>query len=145
MSRFSLFAGAAALILGAHAAPVAAQSSNAARYLLQQELSKACEFSGGGGQISNGGLMERDFDGDGRDDLLIAHEAIRCGGSGRSSFCGMQVCSVRIWLRRGDLLTLEKDMLGGGIEVSGGTPPTISGYGHGGGQWSMRWSGGAFR
>ena len=85
MSRFSLFAGAAALILGSHAAPVAAQSSNAARYLLQQELSKACEFSGGGGQISNGGLMERDFDGDGRDDLLIAHEAIRCGGSGRGA------------------------------------------------------------
>ncbi|GIT91278.1 hypothetical protein JANAI62_17340 [Jannaschia pagri] len=124
--------------------PAAAQSSNAARYLAAQEVSEACD--GRGGTVSDG-LFERDLDGDGRDDLLIAHEGIRCAGGGfaRSAYCGMQVCTVKIWLRRGDLLKLEEEFLGGGITLGPTSVPVISGYAHGGASWSMRWSGGGFR
>lgn len=121
-----------------------AQSSNAARYLMNEELATACEGRGGPARI-DGGLVERDFDGDGRIDLLIAHDGIACGSTGRSGFCGAQVCTVKVWLRRGDLLRLESEFLGGGVNVDDGTPPTISGYGHGGGTWSMRWDGTGFR
>jgi len=58
-------------------------------------LPSACD--GGRGSIDPAGVIERDLDGDGRDDLIIAHEAISCtsgGQFGRSMFCGMQVCSV---------------------------------------------------
>ncbi|WP_425099780.1 hypothetical protein [Tropicibacter sp. S64] len=130
--------------------PVAAtaQSSKAAAYLLDQNIAEAC--NGGPGTAGPGTLVEADFDGDGRQDLLIAHEGIACRTAdsplGRSGLCGMQVCSVRIYLRRGQLLDLKEDFLGGGITVdTRATPPVIGGYAHGGARWSMRWQNGGFR
>ncbi|MEL6587803.1 MAG: hypothetical protein AAFY65_13775 [Pseudomonadota bacterium] len=133
-----------ALLLIGLAAPAMAQQSNAARYLLGQEVANAC--NGAAGRISPGSLIERDLTGDGRDDLIIAHEGIRCsgGGSARSLECGMQVCTTKIWVRQGDLLVEKAFFLGGGIAVAGGNPPAITGYAHGGKTWSMRWNGRSF-
>ena len=130
------------------AGPLKAQSSNAARYLAAENLVDACGDAPG--RFGPGGLIEADFDADGRTDLLVSHEAVRCGGdaasSGRSLMCGMQVCSVRIYLRRGQVLALVEDFLGGGVTVNAdATPPVVSGYAHGGAAWSRRWSGDRFR
>ncbi|SLN46747.1 hypothetical protein ROJ8625_02262 [Roseivivax jejudonensis] len=134
----------AAVVICADPPGASAQSSNAARYLLEQELSAACTGIDGRARL-DGGLVERDLDGDGRQDLLISHEGIVCGQTRRSGFCGAQVCSVKIWLRRGDLLELETEFLGGGITVGTGARPTISGFGQGGKGWTTRWDGTAFR
>jgi len=122
--------------------PAPAQSSNAAQWLADREIAQAC---GGPGTFDTGGIIERDLTGDGRDDLILSHEAIRCASGGRSGFCGAQVCSVLIFVRDGDLMVEKTNMLGGGVSVSVDRSPVISGYGHGGGRWSIRWTGSAFR
>ena len=63
----------------------------------------------------------------------------------RSGFCGVQVCTFKIWLRRGKLLKLEADMLGMLVKVGTGQRPLIEWLFHGGGAQSMRWDGSAFR
>lgn len=119
-------------------------ASKAADYLLQQELQSACE--GRGGRIRLEGFIERDFTGDGRKDLIIAHDAIECdGGRSRSGFCGMQVCTIKIFVRRGPLLQLEEDFLGliGGISAD--PVPVIRLFGHGGTESQMQWNGRNFQ
>ncbi len=133
----------AALLL-ALAAPAEARSK-AATFLVKEQIASACE--GGRGSIDPAGVIERDLDGDGRDDLIIAHEAISCksgGQFGRSTFCGMQVCSVMFYLRRGSLLQLTHEMLGGGVSVGGGAVPVVSMNAHGGSRGSVKWNGRAF-
>ena len=56
----------------------------------------------------------------------------------------MQVCSVKFYLRRGELLKPELEMLGAGVEVGSGQVPAISMYAHGGARGSVRWSGNGF-
>lgn len=127
------------------ATPAAAQSSRAAAYLMGQEIAEGC--GGGEGTIEPSGFVERDLTGDGRADLLVAHEAIRCltgGAHGRSLMCGVQVCSVRVYVREGALLALREDLLGAGVTVDGSTPPVVSGFSHGGAAWSFRWTGRGF-
>ena len=126
-------------------ASVAAQSSEAARWLLWQEAQQACSMHGGAPSIRETGLIERDFDADGALDLLIAHEGFICGEVGRSGFCGMQVCTTKIWLDRGGRLVLQEDFLGMLIEVDNSVPPVITGRAHGGAAWTMRWTGTGFR
>ena len=124
----------------------AAQSSNAARYLQGEAIAEAC--GGGTGSLDPKGLIERDLDGDGEVDLVISHEWIECtsgGQFGRSLNCGMQVCTVLIYLRRGQLLQLTDEFLGGGVEVGPGQIPEITGFAHGGGTWSIRWNGREFK
>jgi hypothetical protein len=116
-----------------------AQESNASIWLLNQELSEACGRAGG--HISPDALIERDLTGDGRDDLIISHEGISCNSGGRSIYCGMQVCTVKIFVREGELLKLTMDFLAGGVHVGHGNLPKISGYAHGGSGWSRRWDG----
>lgn len=114
--------------------------SNAARYLAEQEIAAGCES--GAGSFDPAGIVERDLDGDGRDDLILSHEHIICQGShARSLDCGMQVCSVRFFVRRGELLQPAGHILGGGVTVGAGAVPTIQTYGHGGGQAFWRWNG----
>ncbi len=127
------------------AAQAGAQSIEAARWLLWQEAQAACQMSGGAPSIRETGLIERDLDGDGALDLLIAHEGFICGEVGRSGFCGVQVCTLKIWLNRGGQLILTEEFLGMNIAVDTNTPPVITGYGHGGGAWSIRWTGTGFR
>ncbi len=122
-------------------APAAHAQSNAAKWLMDQEIAAAC---GGVGRF-DGGVVETDLNGDGLTDLILSHEGIVCGSGGRSGFCGMQVCTVKIYLREGALLQEAEEMLGGGVSVDTATsPPTIRGYAHGGGAWAMRWANGRF-
>jgi len=138
MLRRAVLATGLALIAG----PAAAYS-NAAEYLIAQEVAAGC--NGGAGTIAPDGVIERDLTGDGRADLVLAHDGIACAGGGRSNACGAQVCSVLIYVRRGALLELEEELLGTGVTVEGGGVPEIRFFGHGGGARSIRWDGQAFR
>jgi hypothetical protein len=116
--------------------------SNAARYLIDQQIAEACEWKGGAGIIDPAAVIERDLTGDGRADLIISHEGIVCADGGRSSHCGMQVCSVMIYVRRGALLEVAADdKLGMGVSVGEGEIPTIHMLGHGGHRTALRWDG----
>lgn len=117
--------------------------SNAAKYLIDQERQEACD--GRDGTLSPDGAIERDLDGDGREDFILSHHAFVCSGQmSRSLFCGAQVCTVKIYLRRGALLQLVEEYLSIDIEVGPGPVPIITGHGHGGGQSQIRWNGQAF-
>lgn len=120
---------------------VLAQSSNAARYLMNEEVSAAC---GGGGQISPQYFVERDLTGDGKLDLIVGHEGIRCSSGGRSGFCGAQACSIHIYVRVGALLQKKTDLLGIGLAVGDGSTPTINFHAHGGVPVAVRWNGSTF-
>lgn len=124
------------------ATPVDARS-RAADYLVQQEIAAAC--TGAGGRIDPAAAIEADLTGDGRPDFVISHDGITCEGGGRSSFCGAQLCSVNIYVRRGPLLELEREMLGTGVSIGAGSPPTIKMHGMGGRPGSVRWTGSGFR
>ena len=134
-----------AILLWLFPTVVVAQSSEAVRWLLWQEAQEACSHGGGAPSIRETGLIERDFDGDGAMDLMIAHEGFICGEFGRSGYCGAQVCTFKIWLSRGGQLVLHENSLGMAIAVDDDVPPVISGHAHGGAAWTMRWSGTGFR
>ncbi|WP_282045942.1 peptidoglycan-binding protein [Roseibium album] len=117
--------------------------SRAAAYLRDEQIGVACD--GRGGTFEPGGLIERDLTGDGKDDLLIDHRGISCNGSPRSSLeCGMQVCSMRIYVREGQLLRLKEDFLGMQPSIGNEQVPVIRVLGHGGGQAAIRWTGYGF-
>lgn len=141
MLRFALAAGLVAV-----AASPAFALSDAATAVLSQEVRAAC--SGAPGRYDPAYVVERDLDGDGHDDLLIAHEGIECSGpgTGRSADCGMMLCSIRIWLFRGDRLTLAVDQLMGyDVAVGEGPRPEIRWVTHDGAAMGIRWDGTGFR
>lgn len=133
----------AAVALCLFAAPAKARSK-AADYLVREQIAAACD--GGRGEIEPYAVIERDLTGDGKADLIISHEGIVCSSGGRSSFCGAQVCSVNIYVRKGALLDLEREMLGMGVEIRDASPvPMIDMFAHGGKRGSIRWEGSGFR
>jgi hypothetical protein len=124
--------------------PTAASAgSKAADYLVAEQIAEAC--NGKKGQIDPAAVIERDLTGDGKADLIISHEGIKYADGERSGFCGMQVCSVNIYVRRGELLKLALEMLGARVRVEGGPIPTITMVAHGGSLHSIRWNGSGFR
>lgn len=139
MLRLFLAAGAAITVPGAVMA-----LSEAASHVVAQEVGAAC--GGGGGRYDPAYVMERDLDGDGGADLLVGHEGIECAPTGRSAECGMLLCSIRVYLRRGELLVLALDDLQGfDLAVGAGPAPEIRWVGSGGAPFSIRWDGSAFR
>lgn len=132
------------VLLVATVGAASAQSySKAARYLMAQEIKTACPS---GGRFSSKGAIERDLTGDGRKDLVLAHGGVTCKGSNNiSRRCGMQVCTVKLFVRQGQLLKLKSDFLGGGVTLGPTNVPVISGYAHGGAPWAIRWNGRNFR
>lgn len=48
------------------------------------------------------------------------------------------------YLRRGPLLQLAHEMLGGGVTVGSGDVPAVSMYAHGGSRGAVRWNGRRF-
>jgi hypothetical protein len=114
--------------------------SKAAQYLVREQIAEACD--GKHGKIDPGAVIERDLTGDGRDDLIISHEGITCGNGERGGSCGMQVCSVMIYIRRGALLVLAREMLGAGVTVR---DAVIHMHAHGGKRGTVKWNGREFR
>ncbi|WP_299413203.1 hypothetical protein [uncultured Sulfitobacter sp.] len=131
-------------VLVATTTVAAAQSySKAAQYLIAKEIRAGCPA---GGRFAAAGAVERDLNGDGRKDLILSHDRLSCkGGSSISKSCGMQVCTVKIYLRQGKLLRQKMDFLGGGVTLGPTNVPVISGYAHGGDAWAIRWNGRTFR
>jgi hypothetical protein len=121
----------------------AAAGSKAADYLVAEQIAAAC--NGGRGQIDPGAVIERDLTGDGNADLIISHEGINCMESGRSGFCGAQVCTFNIYVRRGSLLQIEREMLGAAVTVDDGDIPMVRWYAHGGAAQALKWDGRKFR
>ncbi len=132
----------ATLIITAPAAQAQAQSK-AAAYLVKQAIAEGCE--GGKGTMGPSGIIERDLNGDGLSDLILADDALSCSGqSERSLNCGMQVCSVTFYLRRGELLQKVHEMLGADVTVGTGQIPKVFMNAHGGSRGFVRWNGRTF-
>lgn len=127
-------------VLAVGATPAAAWS-NAAEYLIREQIAEACE--GGAGEIDPAAAVERDLTGNGRDDFILSHEGIKCASGRESGFCG-QHCNVKIYVRQGELLQLERDLLGRGVSVGAGSMPVIQMYGLGGRPVALRWNGHEF-
>jgi len=137
-SLFALF-----FLFGIFNVPVSQAQSDAVSKLVAQQIAEACNSKGG--KIDPRSVIERDVTGDGKADLIIAHEGIVCDGGGRSGFCGMQVCSFNVYVRKGDALILAKEMLGLQVRVGDGSTPLIQWYAHGGAPQKFRWNGKTFR
>lgn len=126
------------------AASAPAARSKAAAYLIRQEIEAACD--GKPGKIDPAAAIERDLTGDGKADLIISHEGITCQGRGRSLNCGMQVCSVNVYVRDGALLKpVVDDLLAMQVKVGDGAIPSIHMLAHGGRPHVMKWNGRTFR
>lgn len=121
----------------------APELSNAAEWLRDQAIEEGCD--GRTGKMLSDAIFVRDLDADGRDDLILSHDGIVCSGQPqRSIYCGAQVCSLNIFLRRGDLLKFagEADAL---VEsISNASPPIIALYLHGGAKARVQWDGSQF-
>ena len=117
--------------------------SKAADYLVDQQISEACD--GSAGHINPAYVVERDLTGDGKADLVISHEGITCATGRRSGFCGAQACSFYVYVRRGALLKLAEEYLGAQVSVGPGDEPPIFWIAHGGSPQAMRWNGKKFQ
>lgn len=118
--------------------------SKAADYLVREEIAGACD--GGNGTIDDFAVIERDLNGDGKADLIIAHEGIKCTNGSRSNACGMVVCTVNIYIREGALLqSMVDDLLGASVSVGNGKIPFIRMVDHAGKPHSLKWNGQGFR
>lgn len=140
MIRAALFTATLSIVA---AVPQAQAQTKAASYLVKQEIAEGCESHRG--TMDASGIIERDLDGDGLPDLILADDALRCSGeSTRSLNCGMQICSVTFYLRRGQLLQKVHEMLGAGVTVGEGRIPKVAMFAHGGSRGFVRWNGHSF-
>lgn len=127
----------------ASSASAAQAQSKAVAYLVKQEIAEGCESHLG--TMARSGIIERDLDGDGLPDLILADDALKCSGpSERSLNCGMQICSVTFYLRRGLLLQKVYEMLGANVAVGEGHIPKVAISAHGGSRGFVRWNGQTF-
>lgn len=118
--------------------------TDAASGLVAQEVEAACGTDPG--RYDPGFVVERDLDGDGTADLLVAHEGIECAAAARSALCGETACPIRIWLRRGDGFTSALDGVSGyDMTIGAGPVPEIRWVTENGAPAAVRWDGGAFR
>lgn len=115
--------------------------SDIATDLVNLEIAEGCGKAGG--RIEPAAVIERDLTGDGLADLVISHEGISCAGGGESSFCG-QLCSIKFFVRRGERLELDHELLGRGMTVGDGAIPPINMYAAGGRPGAVKWNGTTF-
>ena len=124
-------------------APSEPALSKAALWLIDETVREGCD--GRGGTFDPQGVIQRDLDGDGREDLILAQEWLVCNGPmSRSLYCGVQACTVKVYLRRGALLEQAVDILGMAVTVGSGQWPTITHVAHGGQMLAFGWDGARF-
>lgn len=115
----------------------------AAQALIAETVAEGCNDQPG--RMTSIGVIVRDLDGDGRDDLVLSHEGVECGiEASRSLFCGAQVCTTRIYLYTASGLIPQAEVLGSVIDLDGSEPPVIHIAEHGGTRLRLRWTGEAF-
>ena len=120
-----------------------AAASKAAQYLVNQHVAAGCPD--GGGTFAAGGVIERDLTRDGKPDLVIDHSRLQCNHGGQSSFCGMQACSVDIYVREGALLKPAGNFLSvGGVSLQSGNPPILKMTNTKFKPYTARWKNGQF-
>jgi len=139
---------AAIVFVGAMAVPMlmttdAEARSKAANWLIQQQKEAACD--GAPASVMPDAIYEGDITGDGRDDLIIFHAGIRCGDQGQSLFCGASNCSLLLYVRRGDLLVLEDELLALDFAVKSASGRTTIEVVSGAGTDTLEWDGSQFR
>lgn len=109
--------------------PILAQTTAANIGIVANELGAACPA--GDGRVT-GGVVERDFTGDGVLDLLVDHGRLTCGTSGESARCSDGLCAVRLWINEGGRMVLAQELRARNIRVSSDTPPTVTAFVGGG-------------
>ncbi|MBO0346064.1 hypothetical protein J0X15_12600 [Roseibium sp. CAU 1637] len=130
-SRILLFALTASFTPLCFAHMPAYAYSNATIYLMDQEISAACGDRGGNWDATS--IFEADLNGDGRTDLILDHSGISCNGAPvLSPECGMQVCSIKTYIRRDGLLKPVGERLGSILRMISASPPTFEVMNHGG-------------
>lgn len=135
----------ALLSIAAFPAKTAAESQ-AAAWLKSEQIREGC--SGSTGRFSADGAREIDLTGDGKADLILDHSELTCDNNdfgGRSGFCGIRACSVIFYIRKGDLLKQELDVLSIGHDLGPGNPPEIKLLSHSFEEHVLRWNGKAFK
>lgn len=131
-----------AIVLGLSASAAAASDSKAVEWLLDEEIAAGC--NGGEGRFDSASVIERDLSGDGRADLIISHDGLRCGAGERSALCGIRSCLVLLYVREGRLLKKRKEVLSIGVSVGYGRRPPIELVSDRGGRYTLRWNGNGF-
>ena len=110
---------------------------------VQAMLTDACQSRGG--ELDHAGMRVTDLDGDGTVDLLFDEGFVTCkGAQSRSINCGMQVCSMHVFLWRDGGLRRAGLWLNGFGGLTDDTPPGIEIISHGGATGVMRWNGQGF-
>lgn len=123
------------------AGPLFAQESNAARWILNEQVSEGC--STGQGSFSPDSFVEIDLTGDGRDDLFVSHSGLRCA-SGRPLFCGAANCSFTIYVREGQLLVPRVTVSAVEPRIVPGNPPYVQAAALPNGLFNWIWNGREF-
>ncbi|MFK7761962.1 MAG: hypothetical protein AB8B62_01765 [Roseobacter sp.] len=133
-------------ILACLAGPAFADQVTAVEFLAEEQIAIGCQS--GKGTLTPDGLREVDLNNDGRLDLILDHAGMVCDGTGmfaRSTYCGVQVCSIYFYIRdENGLLVFNDEVLGLIDTISDAKLPVISGIAHGGDTWSVVWSGNRF-
>ena len=138
VAAIAIAATALSMLMSAHAET----HSKAAEWLIQQQQEKACD--GAQASVMPTAIYEGDLTGDGRDDLIIHHAGIRCGDQRPSLFCGASNCSLLIYVRRGDLLVLEDELLALDFTVKGTSGPATTDVVSAAGTDTLTWDGAGF-
>lgn len=116
-SAIRLMAFALAALFGDASTAQAEPLSNAARYLMDEQVAIACE---GPGSFREDQIITAELTGDGRGDLVLDHGLISCrppSFSTRSLFCGIRAYSVVFSVREGALLVQKAEILSIGAEL----------------------------
>ncbi|MDD9911025.1 MAG: hypothetical protein OXR62_15215 [Ahrensia sp.] len=120
-----------------------AAASKAAQYLIDATAAEVCQS--GSGQFAPIAVYEGDLTGDGRGDLILDLRGLKCAAEALHGYCGVQACSVRIFIRTRDgLLIQTNDVLSIGFSVGSGSRPVIDMMGHGAKPFELRWNGRRF-
>jgi hypothetical protein len=130
-----------AVVLAAAFPVTAVAASKAVEEIVHQTITDSCD---GPGKIDPAGVIERDFTGDGRPDLLINHWSITCQ-KGIDGYCGTDGCSMDVHVAGDKGYGPKQDLFAYDIKIEDGSPARITVYNRDGDDYTYRWADGRFR